>query len=62
MALHTQHDVHMEDTHEHDDVTMHANVLSADDSMVDDSQHGLVGVVDFNFLGIYTLTLEKRFY
>ena len=63
MSLYTQHDVHVEDTHEEDDATMHASAPIADEPMheADVSQHGLVDMLDFNFLVNCTTTLEKSF-
>ena len=62
MSLHTQHDVHMEDTHE-GNPTMHAIAPIADEHMHEAkvSEHGLIDMLDFNFLVNCTMTLENSF-
>ena len=62
MSSHTQHDVHVEDTHE-ENPTMHASAPIVDEHMheADVSQHGLVDMLDFNFLVNRTTTLENSF-
>ena len=63
MISRTQHDVHVENTHEEDDATMHASAHFANEPMheVDVSQHGLVDMLDFNFLVNCTTILENIF-
>ena len=62
MSSHTQHDVHVEDTHE-ENPTMHASEPIADEHMheADVSQHDLVDMLDFNFLVNRMTTLKKSF-
>ena len=62
MSSHTQHDVHVEDTHE-ENPTMHASAPIAYEHMheADVSQHGLVDMLDFNFLVNRMTTLENDF-
>ena len=63
MSSHTQHDVHVEDTHEEDDATMHAIAPIVDEPMHEAyvSQPRLVDILDFSFLVNHTTTLEKVF-
>ena len=61
MSSHTQHDVHVEDTHE-ENPTRHASAPIANEHMheADVSQHGLVDMLDFNILANCTMTLKKH--
>lgn len=53
----------MEDTHEHDDATMHASAPIADEPMINVgvSQHNLVSMFNLNILVTLMLALEKGF-